>query len=211
MKFDIHIHSKYSNDGVLEINEIIKIAKKVGLDGIAITDHNSMEAYRKIESKEIEIIKGVEISSASGHIIALNINEIIPKGLSVDETIERIHEQGGIAIAVHPYRFWSGLGEENIVGKKFDVIEVLNGRCKKLNNQRAMDLAQRLNKPFSAGSDAHFAGEIGRAYIISDGDPVEKILKKDVRVDGSSRDFFGTIKYVTNTIFHWAGRGFRRI
>ncbi len=211
MKFDIHIHSKYSNDGVLEINEIIKIAKKVGLDGIAITDHNSMEAYRKIESKDIEIINGVEISSASGHIIALNINEIIPKGLSVDETIERIHEQGGIAIAVHPYRFWSGLGEKNIVGKKFDVIEVLNGRCKKLNNKKAMDLAQRLNKPFSAGSDAHFAGEIGRAYIISDGDPIEKILKKDVRVDGSSRDFSGTIKYVTNTIYHWAKRGFRRI
>ncbi len=211
MKFDIHIHSKYSNDGTLEINDIIKIAKKVGLDGIAITDHNSMNAYKNIEKKDIDIIKGVEVSSLSGHIIALNINEIIPKGLSVDETIERIHEQGGIAIAVHPYRFWSGLGEKNIIGKKFDVIEILNARCRKSNNQKAKNLAESLSLPFSAGSDAHFAHEIGRAYIVTDGEIIEKILKKEIRVEGFSRDLFGTVNYVTHTLYHWAKRGFRRI
>ncbi len=211
MKFDIHVHSKYSSDGVLEPNEILKIAKKVGLNGIAITDHNSMDAYKDIEPKDIEIIRGVEISSLSGHIIALNINEIIPKGLTVDETIERIHDQGGIAIAVHPYRFWSGLGEKNIIGKRFDVIEVLNGRCKKINNLRAMALAEKLALPFSAGSDAHFANEIGRAYIVADENPVEKILKKEIKVEGLSRDFVGTLNYVTHTVYHWAIRGFRRI
>ncbi|MBD6955982.1 MAG: PHP domain-containing protein [Thermoplasmata archaeon] len=211
MKFDIHIHSKYSEDGIMEPEEIVRIAQKKGFDGIAITDHNSMEAYRNIRSSQIEIIKGVEVSSCCGHILAIGIQEEIKRGLSVDETIDKIREQGGIAIAAHPYRYWSGLGEKNILNKRFDAIEILNGRSFKKDNLRAESLAKRMNLPGTGGSDAHFPYEIGKAWIEVNEDPIDAIRKNNLKVKGDSRNLMETFVYVYRSISLWAMRGFRKI
>ncbi|HEU12682.1 MAG TPA: PHP domain-containing protein [Euryarchaeota archaeon] len=211
MKFDIHIHSKYSEDGIMEPEEIVRIAQKKGFDGIAITDHNSMEAYRNIRSSQIEIIKGVEVSSCCGHILAIGIQEEIKRGLSVDETIDKIKEQGGIAIAAHPYRYWSGLGEKNILNKRFDAIEILNGRSFKKDNLRAESLAKRMNLPGTGGSDAHFPYEIGKAWIEVNEDPIDAIRKNNLKVKGDSRNLMETFVYVYRSISLWAMRGFRKI
>ncbi|MDR0334749.1 MAG: PHP domain-containing protein, partial [Methanomassiliicoccaceae archaeon] len=111
MRADLHIHSKYSNDGRSSVDDIIKAAKAKGLGCIAIADHNSFASYAESSKYEgIIVIPAEEVSSSEGHILAYGINKEIPRGKSVAETIDMIHEAGGIAVAAHPYRWWSGLG-----------------------------------------------------------------------------------------------------
>ncbi|MDP8012347.1 MAG: CehA/McbA family metallohydrolase [Thermoplasmata archaeon] len=211
MKFDIHVHSKYSSDGVMEPNFILKLAKKNNYDGIVITDHNSMEAYGHLDRNGLTIIKGEEVSSCCGHILAIDIEEFIPKGLSIEETIEKIKEQGGIAIAAHPYRFWSGLGEKNTSRNKFDAIEILNSRSFKKDNDKAKRLSYELKLPGTAGSDAHLEHEFGRAWVIVNNDLHKEIIKGEAKVGGYSRNFNDTIKYVTRSVSLWIERGFKKI
>lgn len=211
MKFDIHIHSKYSADGVMEPEKIIRLAKSKGFDGISITDHNTLEAYRNLKNMDIEIIMGVEVSSCCGHILALGIQEEIKKGLSVEETIDLIKEQDGVAIAAHPYRYWSGLGEKNILKVKFDAIEVLNGRSFKKDNKKAELLAMRMNLPGTAGSDAHFEYEVGKAWIEVESDPLKAIKKNEIKVAGESRNCRETVVYVYRSVYLWMARGFKKI
>lgn len=216
MKVDMHIHSIHSPDGNVPVKEILKIARKMGLGAVAITDHNEIKGA--IEAKKLGIlpvVRGIEISTSEGHVLAYGIDCKIPRDLRIDETIERIHDCGGIAVAAHPYRYWSGIGERNARAYDFDAIEVFNGRCKMRSNKRARKLCNELNKPFTAGSDAHFPDEIGKAGIIVDGESEEEIireiLKKNAKVFGKSRDTRETIRYVKKAVGEWIGRGFRRI
>ncbi len=111
MKIDMHIHTSYSPDGMVEPVEVLKIAKKLGLSAVAITDHNEIKGALKAKNaKIIDVIVGEEVSTSAGHVLAYNIQSLIPRGLSVAETIDKIHECGGIAVIAHPYRFWSGVG-----------------------------------------------------------------------------------------------------
>lgn len=100
MKCDLHIHSFYSfNDGVNSPKDIIKQAIKVGLDSIAITDHDTMNGFFKAKNYakklDFDLVPGIEISSREGHILGIFIEEEIPKNISAKETIEMIHTQGG--------------------------------------------------------------------------------------------------------------------
>jgi hypothetical protein len=212
MKLDMHVHSKYSLDSSTEPRELVKYAKKLNLDGFAITDHNSVGAYDIIkDEKDIIIIPGIEVSTLGGHVIGLWIKNNITKGLSVEETIIKIHENGGIAIAAHPYRSVTGLKEENVRSNKFDVIEILNSRCIPRNNMRSEKLARSLNLPISAGSDSHYLEEFGKAYIEMDSPSIESILKNTNHTKGSSRDFNGTIKYSSKVVREWISRDFKKI
>ncbi len=216
MKVDMHTHSIYSSDGTMPLKYMLKYAKKVGLGAIAITDHNEIEGALKAKKLGIlEVIRGIEVSSAHGHVLAYGIDCKIPRDLSIEETIEKIHECGGIAVAAHPYRFWSGMGEKNAKTHNFDGIEAFNARCKESSNRKARKLANMLHKPFTAGSDAHFADSLGKAGIIVEAekeeDILEEILKKNVEIYGNSRDMKETIRYVRRAISKWAGRGFKRI
>ncbi|HID90835.1 TPA: PHP domain-containing protein [Candidatus Bathyarchaeota archaeon] len=173
LKLDLHVHTVYSYDGFLTPRELVSTARRIGLDGVAITDHDSVEAHRRIrQDKGIVIIPGIEVSSAGGHILGLNVSCDIPPGLSAEETIERIHDAGGIAIASHPnspFFFW----KDSFMGKriarlKFDAVEVVNSAIfpfyalTRLNRR----LARALNLPTTGGSDSHFASTVGRAYTI---------------------------------------------
>ncbi len=218
MKADMHIHSIYSPDGRMEIRHILKLARKKGLGAIAITDHNEIKGALFAEKLKImPVIKGIEISTASGHVLAYGVEELIPRGLSIEETIEKIKDLGGIAVAAHPYRFWSGIGEENVTknSAKFDAIEVFNGRCSPRSNSRARELATKLRKPLTAGSDAHFPDELGKAGIIVHADSPEEILeavlKGDIDIFGQSRSKVETARYVIKAVTEWIGRGFKKI
>ncbi len=216
MRVDMHTHSIYSPDGKVPIKDMLKIAKKVGLGAIAITDHNEIEGALKAKKLGIlEVIRGIEVSTEKGHVLAYGIDYKIPRDLSIKETIEMIHDLGGIAIAAHPYRFWSGIGEDNAKNHNFDGIEAFNGRCKESSNKKARKLANMLNKPFTAGSDAHFADEIGKAGIIVEAekeeDIIEEILKKNIEIFGSSRNLSETVRYVKKAVGEWIQRGFKKI
>lgn len=217
MKFDLHIHSMYSSDSRCKPSHIMASAIKRGLNGLSLTDHNTMEGYRSIRKTHgLIIIPGMEISTDSGHVIALGIQEEIASKKSLEETLDDIYGQGGLAIASHPYRFWSGLGEKTIQKHIWSAIEVLNGRSGVISNQMAMRLAKSMKTPVVAGSDSHSLANIGKAYTLIESannweDVIQSIQKGKTFVDGTSRTLKETCCYVHKAVREWMGRGFTRI
>ena len=103
---DLHIHSTYSDDGTVTVRGVLKQAASVGLDVIAICDHDeirgSLEARELAPSYGLEAIPAVEITAWEGHILALFVEQLIPADLTLLETLLRIRDLGGIAIEPHP-------------------------------------------------------------------------------------------------------------
>jgi hypothetical protein len=188
MRVDLHTHSVYSKDAAQTPAEMIAVAKRRGLDGIAITDHNMVEGGRV--GRELArdfVIPGIEVASSAGHILGLGLTRPIRKGLSPQETVERIREEGGVAVAAHPYAlFRSGVGDE-IKRVDFDAIEVLNAHLLS-RNSKALKICRELGKPMSAGSDAHLPEEIGGAFVEAEASSLEELLeylrKGKVRIGG---------------------------
>jgi len=130
LRFDLHVHSNFSRDGYDSIDSILKRAKEIGLNGIAITDHNTIEGGltgAKMAGAlgldlmvipgvgalglDLMVIPGVEVSTARGHLVVLGITKDIPPDLPVDETIKIARDMGGIVIVPHPFHpFRHGLG-----------------------------------------------------------------------------------------------------
>jgi predicted metal-dependent phosphoesterase TrpH len=209
MKGDLHIHSKYSPDSTLEPDKIIKTAKERGLDFIAISDHN-----RFVEHKgDLLIIRGEEVSSRDGHILALFINGEIPSKLSQEETVDAIHSRNGIAVCAHPYRSVNGIGSK--FRDIYDAIETKNARCRRGCNKRSERLAQRLNRPMTAGSDSHHYDEIGRVFIEVDATNEESIRKAIMtgrtKIGGEDLTVLGQIRLYFKLGRDYAFRGFKRI
>jgi predicted metal-dependent phosphoesterase TrpH len=180
VKADLHIHTNYSSDSVITPKELVFYAKKRGLTAVAVTDHNQVEGAIKIAKQtEFLIIPGTEVSSMHGHIVGLNVNELIPRGLSADETVDRIHKAGGIAIACHPFALMKGSVGKHVNGK-FDAVEAINASAFpfKRATHKAHQLAERLKLPKVAGTDAHYGPVIGQAYTVIDAEAnVEAIVK----------------------------------
>lgn len=218
MKADLHVHTCYSNDGKTTMDELVQTAVEKGIDVIAVTDHNSFEAYHELKDNgRVIIIPAEEVSSKEGHIVALGIDRLIPRDLSIQETIDRIHEAGGYAIAAHPYRWWSGLGEKNTLKYDFDGIEARNGRSIPSANRKSEKLARKVGKPITAGSDAHTPHHIGEGYVeLPDDietwqDAVRAIMEGEVGLFSHSRHFKGTLKYGIKSIGEWILRGCKRM
>lgn len=186
MKYDIHIHTSYS-DGANSPEDVIKHAKKIGLSGIAITDHDTARGYenaKKYNSKNFKIIPGIEITSAKGHIISLDAAIEVPLFTPAEEVVEKIHDAGGIAIAAHPYdRFRGGVGDL-IYKLNFDAIEVYNGRVimSRKGASSIKKIARNLGITKTGGSDAHSLREIGNVCIEVNEDPIDAIKNNDVKI-----------------------------
>ncbi|KQM12261.1 hypothetical protein AOA80_03785 [Methanomassiliicoccales archaeon RumEn M1] len=216
MRADLHIHTDRSSDGRQSLDEVIRRCSELGLGAVSVTDHNGMNCY-PFQAQGVIVLPGMEITTADGHVLAYLINEPVPRGRSVDETIDLIHEQGGIAVAAHPYRWWSGLGEKNVRGRKFDALETLNSRSLRLGNLRAARLARTMGLPGIGGSDAHITDHIGRALTIfpddcqNAEDLARAIRTGAVSTEGRSRGLGESLSYGTKSIFRWARRGFRRM
>jgi len=180
VKADLHVHTTYSKDSVITAKELVFYAKKRGLTAVGVTDHDQVEGALKI-AKETDflIIPGTEVSSLNGHILGLNVSERIPRGLSAGETVDRIHEAGGIAIACHPFALFKGSIGKHASGK-FDAVEAINASAFPFSRatQKANQLAERLWLPKVAGTDAHYALVIGQAYTLIDSEAnVEAMVK----------------------------------
>jgi len=220
MKVDIHIHSKYSYDSVMQPKYIIKFAKLKGLSVISITDHNSMNIYlrefnnynlRKIKEKTgIIIIKGIEVKTNFGDVIGLFLEDNITSR-DFFEVVDQIRDQDGIVVLPHPYR--RSVKPENIM-PYIDIVEVLNGRSRNYENTLALKLAEKYNKPTISGSDAHIYWEIGKVYtkfsiveFIDDIDELKRCLLKENRiVYGHPLPF-----YLTHGISYAVGRVKRKL
>jgi len=179
LKIDLHVHTCYSYDAVTTLKEVGAYSKKRGLDGVAITDHDTLlGALRLIHKSKLIVIQGMEISALGGHVLALNITTPIPPKLSLSETVQRIHEAGGIAVAAHPTFVYKSTLSRQVTS--YDAIEVINSAAIpfQLFTRLNQKLATRLNLPQTAGSDSHYAPEIGAAYTVVKADPdVDEIVQ----------------------------------
>jgi hypothetical protein len=175
IRADLHNHTHFSPDSILSPEYLIRRARERGIDVIAVTDHNTIEGglrCREIAENAapaVRIIVGEEVKTRDGEILGLFLTEDVPRGLSAAETVERIHAQGGVAGAPHPFdAFRSGLKPEAMldVVTDLDFIEGFNARMMfAMHNRRAQELAAEYGKPMTAASDAHSAREVGRAYV----------------------------------------------
>ena len=164
MKFDLHIHSNYS-DGRASVVEIIDAAVRRGLDGIALTDHDTTRgipaARRYIDEQKLDLIliPGVEVTTSEGHLLVLGVDEPPRRKMTPEETIEAAHAEGGITDVPHPYHpFRHAIGRIPNV----DAVEVYNSKhLFGLANARARIEAGRRHIPMVAGSDSHFAETVG--------------------------------------------------
>lgn len=185
LKFDFHIHSKYSFDSILSPRRILKRAKKMGLSGIAITDHDTIkggvETYKINKDPSFTVIIGCEVNTEVGDIIGLFLNNEIQSRQST-EVIDEIHKQEGIVVLPHPFKSHN-LNEELI--KSVDLLEGINGRCRLEKNLMAQDLARKYNLPLIAGSDAHFGLEIGKCRtIVKIEEGIEKDILRGCKIEG---------------------------
>lgn len=179
-RYDLHVHTEHSRDGFGSIAEAVRAARARGLNGIAITDHDTVDGNleaAKIGPDDFVVIPGIEVSSKDGHILGLGVSEPIPRGLSATETVASIKGQGGLAIAAHPF----GLGRRvGIASKaKFDAIEVFNSRTY-LGNRLAYRFAERNGLPMVAGSDAHHPDEIGLAGVTINCEPKIDVILESI-------------------------------
>ncbi len=176
MRVDLHIHSKYSKDCALEPVDILRAAAERGLDAIAITDHGTIGggiAASKLAEEggiRIKVIQGAEYRTDKGEIIGYGLSEEIREKNFLD-VVGAIKDQGGFVVAPHPFdsiRPYSIRLDEEVL-RALDAVEVFNARCLlSAFNDRAMKFAVEHGLAMTAGSDAHYLQEIGRAGLVVD-------------------------------------------
>lgn len=170
-KVDLHTHTVYSKDSLTRAADLIGRAKAVGLDRIAITEHNRLDGALAAKALDPEfVIVGEEIMTTRGEIIAWYVREEVPRGLSPQETIARLRDQGAVISIPHPLDSLrrSAMGREAVLEiiDQVDALEVLNARCVLArDNDAAAELAAAHGKLATAGSDAHIPAEVGRCYL----------------------------------------------
>ena len=172
---DLHLHTTYS-DGRAAPVDVLNKAIEIGLSVIAITDHDRIDgavlAAAAALGTDCEVVIGEEISSAGGHVAGLFLKSAVPPGLSVAATIAAIHEQGGLAVAVHPfYRLGGARGVgPAAAGLAWDAIEVENASPgTMLANRRARQAQASWARAATGGSDAHILPAVGAAVTVFPG------------------------------------------
>lgn len=187
MKIDLHIHTTGSIDGVHSPKTMVLAAKRIGLDGLAITDHNSVSGWKEAvkAGKELGVlvVKGEEVSvykdgHPAAHILGLFLSEAI-ESKTMPEVAEEIHSQGGLAVAAHPLDRWRGRYPDlEKYLAYFDAIEVMNSHTPFFrDNEIAREFARRRKKPMTGGSDAHSKYEVGFGFTQARASSLEEFRK----------------------------------
>lgn len=196
---DMHVHTPYS-DGWSSTRMILKKARKLGI-GVAITDHNEIGGAVELAKEDLLVIPGIEVNSNINKDILLyfyGIDELIefyekkivpfkkmwPKytvSKTVTEILEDAKKYNCIASIPHPYGYLykniiKTLGENPRIMQLADAIEVITGSNVRIRNKKAINLAQKHEKAFTAGSDAHSVAEFGNVVTFSHADDVESFL-----------------------------------
>jgi hypothetical protein len=168
---ELHCHSALSHDGRDEVDLLLEQAAAVGLDAIAVTDHDAIAASREAVELAPEYglvgIPAMEVTSAAGHVLAIGVERPVEAHAPFSETVDAIRDAGGIAVVPHPFQqSRSGVAhkipESELAG--VDAIEVYNSRLLTGRaNRQAERFAREHGVPMTAGSDAHISEMVGQA------------------------------------------------
>lgn len=192
LKAELHVHSAIRErlfycpllyDSVMTVEEILERCVQLGIEILAITDHDSFEGHRRAkeiirnQGLNILLVPAIEIHAQEGEVLAYGVEKPVPSGLPAAEVLRLIHEQSGLAVAAHPYNLFA-IGNE-ARGLPFDAIDGYNSASTKVANRRAVELAKELGLPATCGSDAHMPADVGKGLTLfpAGTDTVGKVLE----------------------------------
>ena len=171
---DLHMHTNWSGDCSVEVDDLLDHAEEVGLGAIAVTDHNvfggAQGAWERSRSRKLLVIRGEEIKTdEQGEVIGLFLEKEIPRGLPFAETIEAIHEQGGLVYVPHPFDRLHSIPDSLTLRRHLadiDAFEAYNARLVfETFNDEALRFARKYNLVMGAGSDAHVLQGVGTGCV----------------------------------------------
>jgi len=171
LSVELHTHSELSHDGRDPIELLLDQAAALDLDAIAVTDHDEIEASKRAAELAPDYglvgIVGMEVTSAAGHVLAFGVEDLVPAGLSFGDTLDHVHDQGGIAVVPHPFQKSRHGVAPHVADDQLaaaDAIEVYNSRLLTGRaNRKAERFARDHDVPQTAGSDAHISEMVGQA------------------------------------------------
>jgi predicted metal-dependent phosphoesterase TrpH len=161
---DLHLHTSWSADCSVEVEDLLDHAESAGLGAIAVTDHNvfggALEAVELARGRNLIVIPGEEVKTdGQGEVIGLFLSEEIPRGMSFADTIAAIKAQGGLVYLPHPFDRMHSIPDPATLHRNLgdvDVFEVYNARLLfEAYNDEALRFARKYNLMMGAGSDAH--------------------------------------------------------
>lgn len=175
IRLDMHVHSHFSHDSINSVERLFRSYLSTGVIPI-VCDHNSIRGSERLRSLmrenhiEVPYPLAEEIATADGEVVGLFLTEEVPRGLSCDETLDIIHEQGALVLVPHPFDVYrSKVLKRDVLERvvpRIHIIEGYNARnVRKKHNEQAVEFARLHHKPISAGSDAHTPLELGRTYV----------------------------------------------
>jgi predicted metal-dependent phosphoesterase TrpH len=222
IRLDLHVHSRYSVDSRLSFDQILEGITYQGLQGFALTDHNTTEGLAELERLRTRypgfwFVPGVEITTQEGHLLAYGIRESPPPGRPLAETVERVAALGGVSVLAHPFRWVNGVGRRVAAAAGVQGIEGRNGKNSELANTRAELLAARRSISCTGGSDAHEPKQVGRAFTEFPGeaasldDLLEQIRKDEATAAGASLPLAGRVRSNVRGGLLRMVRGFRPV
>jgi predicted metal-dependent phosphoesterase TrpH len=171
---DLHLHTSWSHDCSIDVDELLDHAEAQGLGAIAVTDHNviggALEAAERARGRRLIVIPGEEVKTADqGEVIGLFLRQEIPRGMSFGETIEAIRAQGGLVYLPHPFDRMHAIPKPETLHRhlaEIDVLEVYNARLLfEGYNEEALRFARKYNLTVGAGSDAHVLAGVGTGAV----------------------------------------------
>jgi predicted metal-dependent phosphoesterase TrpH len=171
---DLHLHTSWSHDCQIPVEDLLDHAEGQGLGAIAVTDHNvfggAREALELARGRDLVVIPGEEVKTADqGEVIGLFLSKEIPRGLSFGETVTAIRAQGGIVYLPHPFDRLHAIPEPATLHRhlaEVDVLEVYNARLLfEAYNDEALRFARKYDLTMGAGSDAHVLQGVGTGAV----------------------------------------------
>jgi len=188
-QYDLQVHTDASPCSRAAPADVVDAAAEAGLDGIAITNHDTLAGYGEVADcapPDLTVIPGVEVTTTQGHLLALFVKEEPPQSDPLN-VIEHIHNQNGLAILSHPFDRFREYYETGLdtIASQVDAVEAQNSRCLFPRfNRRAREFANQHDLAITGGSDAHFPMEVGRSITICDEPLPEAIQSRSTQTAG---------------------------
>jgi predicted metal-dependent phosphoesterase TrpH len=222
-KADLHLHTNYSDGYSTPAQLVDYVCDHTDLRVIAVTDHDAIdgayEAQQYAQARNLDVIIGEEISTREGHMLAYFIEHHIRTGMSARDTIAAIHDQGGLAVAAHPYDWMvRSLGRHHLLQNgqgqpplwQFDAIETMNSSLfpQRANRQAAIT-ARILGLPITGGSDSHLLETVGYGVTLFAGQTAaqlrDAIVQRQTTVMGRRWSYGELATAAGRLIAHTAG------